>query len=445
MTQAHYKFVQVGSQVMNRMELETEHQSIHSCLRKIEAQLGWGNSIGWSTQEFELLSKKIQEATGIALSVATLKRIWGKVQYASKPNVTTLNALAQYLGHENWQVFKQLDIQQHSNGNGAAEYVMPTPQVRGRNNNYRIWLTSLIVITCVLLIFYFYSNSPDPLINANEFQFSSKKVIDEGVPNTVIFDYDATAASPTDSVFIQQSWDKRLSTQVARDQHQHTSIYYHPGFFEAKLRINQTIVKRHNLFITTKGWTSLIDQKPVPVYFKQADVIRNGVLGITLDQIQENNIPLQPKPPHLYYYNMNYFGEARSGDLIIETNFKNTYGEGANVCQFTEIRIQFEGGALIVPLSAKGCVSELKFMNRDGKKSDLSALGCDFNDWVKFKVAFLNKTFSISINEKQAFEFPYESDSLRFVGLGYGFEGTGTVDFVKVSNHKGKIFYEETF
>lgn len=421
------------------MELEIDNALINSCLRKIEEQLGWGESQGWSTQDFESLSKKIQEATGVALSVATLKRIWGKVRYESKPTITTLNALAQYLGYENWLVFKQ----KNANGiNGNGHY---NKSQQKRPNYKTIAIIATITIVAALAYFFYPNPNTPTALNPDDFKFSSKKVVDEGVPNSVIFNYDATAAGPEDSIFIQQSWDKRLSTQVARNQHQHTSIYYHPGFFEAKLRINETVVKEHNLFIATKGWTSLVDLKPVPVYFKEADVKSNGHLGITIEQLQSNNIPVQPNPPYVAYYNMGDFGDAQSDDLVVESSFKNSYAEGANVCQFTEIRIQFAGGALVIPLSAKGCVSELKFMNLDGKKTDLSALGCDFTDWVNFKLTIRADAFVIHVNANDLMEFPIEFKARKFVGIGYTFQGTGQIDFIRISNQAGKIYYEENF
>jgi hypothetical protein len=127
----------------------------------------------------------------------------------------------------------------------------------------------------------------------------------------VIFDYDARAAKPSDSIFIQQSWDKRLSKVVARDQKQHTSIYYYPGYFQAKLRVNDQIVKEHDLFIKSNGWLPLVDVSPVPVYFKTADIVSNdGSIRLPLQKIVENNIQLQPKAPWVGYYNVGDFGKS---------------------------------------------------------------------------------------------------------------------------------------
>ena len=233
-----------------------------------------------------------------------------------------------------------------------------------------------VLVGAVAVIFYFTSfDTAKPNIDPAKFSFSSKKVVDVGVPNTVIFDYDATAAKPSDSVFIQQSWDKRLSRLVARDQRQHTSIYYYPGFFQAKLRVNDQIVKQHDLFIKSNGWLPLVDVSPVPVYFKPGDIVSNGVIGLPLDKIISNNIDLQPKAPWVGYYNVGDFGDIVSDDFVFETEVKNEYSEGSAACQHTEVHVLFEGAAMVIPLSIPGCVSELSFGDMSGKKLDLSRLG----------------------------------------------------------------------
>ncbi|MDH4058074.1 MAG: hypothetical protein OEU76_04890 [Cyclobacteriaceae bacterium] len=426
------------------METEIDDSLIQTCLRKIESQLGWGFGDEWSTQDFESLSKKIHDATGVTLSVATLKRLWGKVRYDSKPTVTTLNALAQFLGFENWRSFKQThSINGKSNGHSIRNGV-PTHPVASKKGTLMLWILSLVSIFIGIISYYLLYKSDKTELNLSQFQFSSKKVVDSGVPNTVVFDYDASAADMDDSIFIQQSWDKRLSTQVDRVQHQHTSIYYYPGFFAAKLRINEVVVKEHNLIINTEGWIPLIEQEPVPVYFTEADGIRNGVMGLTIDQIRQSNIPLQPIPPKVAYFNVGDFGNATSYDLILEAQLKNDYAEGANACQRTEVCVYFDGGALIMPLAAKGCVSELDFMNMDGKKSDLSILGCDFSDWVNVKIEFKPKQMKVFI-QNDSLEFPLKSSEVKMVGVAFKFQGTGSIKHIKVSKSTGEIFFQDDF
>src|SRR5580693_606006 len=86
------------------------------CKDLIEAKLGWGGSEAWSNRDFDTLSDKIFEVTGVTLSQTTLKRIWGKVKYDSAPTVTTLDTLARFLGFEHWRDFRQ----QHTPHNPPA-------------------------------------------------------------------------------------------------------------------------------------------------------------------------------------------------------------------------------------------------------------------------------------------------------------------------------------
>lgn len=425
------------------MEVETEESVIQSCLRKIESQLGWGNGEEWSTQDFESLSKKIQESTGVALSVATLKRIWGKIKYDSKPTVTTLNALAQFVGYENWRTYKQSHPTNGKSNGHDKNYVTHRHPEKKQSSRLWIILAGILVVGLSVLLVVL-SMSSDRKIDPAPFQFSSKKVVDVGVPNTVIFDYDATAATQDDSVFIQQSWDKRLSTLVDRNEHQHTSIYYYPGFFAAKLRVNETIVKEHLLVINTEGWLPLIEQNPVPVYFKEEDALQNGSFALTIDQIMASNVELQPQPPHVAYFRVGDFGDVTTHDLILETQFKNDYTEGANACQFSEIVILFEGGALLVPFSAKGCVSELNFMDKEGKKSDLTMLGCDFSDWVNVKIEFQPDKFIVYANS-DSMSFDLKSNAVKMVGVAYKFQGTGSVNGLTIGKHEGKPTFVENF
>lgn len=414
------------------MEFETDDIALEKCKSKIEEQLGWGDSARWHTKDYETLSTRIHESTGVNLSVATLKRLWGKVRYDSKPTPTTLNTLAQYLGYENWRSFR---VAEDAN---RGKIFVPA-----KKKKQQLWLLLLVIpLAGAAFLFMRKSNTEyDPSL----FSFTSKKVVDFGVPNTVVFDYDATAAAPGDSIFVQQSWDRRLSRQVKRDQQQHTSIYYYPGFFEAKLVVNGQVMKEHNLLIKTDGWLPLVEQPGTPVYFKPDDAIHDGILQLRLDAIESSNISLQPKAPWTAYYNVRDLGGLMSDDVVFETSLKNDYNIGSNPCQYAEIRLQFEGPAVLIPLSAKGCVSNLGIADTDGTQRDLSAFGCDFSDWVNVRCVIKDKVAEIFVNNQSAIKLKVTGGRAKMVEVGYRFQGTGSVDFIKLSNNSGEVFYEEDF
>jgi hypothetical protein len=426
------------------MELETDEIALANAKARIEEQLGWGDSERWHTQDYESLSSKIHEKTGVQLSVATLKRLWGKIRYDSKPTPSTLNALAQFLGYENWRSFRvSQDSARQKNVQGETTSAPP------RKASLKKTVVTAIIILSVVIgagsIYLIIRGPVDKDFDSKLFSFSSKKVVDSGVPNTVVFDYDASAAGPEDSIFIQQSWDERLSRQVKRDQKQHTSIYYYPGFFEAKLRINQTVVKEHNLLINTSGWLPLVEQAGTPVYFKTNDAMQNGFMQLPIEKIMEVNIPLQPVTPWTAYYNVRDFGGLLSDDVVFETRLKNDYNAGSNACQYTEIRIQFEGPAILIPLTAKGCVSNISFGGAEGKERDFSAFGVDNSSWVDVKCVVKGEIGEIFVNGNSAVRFKVTGKTAKMVEIGYRFQGTGSVDHVRVSNNGGRVFFEDDF
>jgi hypothetical protein len=412
------------------MELETDDIALEKCKSKIEEELGWGDSARWHTKDYETLSARIHDRTGVTLSIATLKRLWGKIRYDSKPTPTTLNTLAQYLGYENWRSFR---VSEEAN----SRKIIP----KEKRKSLRWWVWTIPVVALAFIAIPKKENIVDPTL----FSFTSKKVVDLGVPNTVVFDYDATAASPDDSIFIQQSWDIRLSRPVKRDQRQHTSIYYIPGFFEAKLVVNKQIVREHNLLIKTDGWLPLVEQPKTPVYFKSSDAVHDGKLQLPVETIQASNIQMQPVAPWTGYYNVRDFGGLMSDDVVFETAVKNDYKAGSNPCQYVEIRLQFEGPAVVIPLSSRGCVSTIGIADTDGTKRDLSAFGSDFNDWVNVKCVIRDKIAEIFVNNASAIRLRVTGGRAKMVEIGYRFQGTGSVDFVKLSNNDGKVFYEEYF
>jgi len=432
--------------------MQTDEVLIEKTKRLFESNTGWGDSNEWTNQDFVILSEKIQERTGVALSHVTLKRVWGKVKYESLPNTHTLDTLVQFLGYENWREFKS------QNGNGAVTKQQAGQIARNGHNGYhagtmpagkkRSLFKPVLIITAitVIAVLVIYINKNGPPVVKNDYSFSSKKVVTEGLPNSVVFNYDATK-SPFDSVIIQQSWDPHLQAKVSKYEHQHTSIYYLPDYYKAKLIVGGKIVSMHRLLIKSKGWLSAVMQTPVPVYFSREDVMANGKMALPVDKILARNIKMQPEPPTVIYSNVKEFGEIYSDNFTFETSVKNDYHEGAAVCQQTKIYILCEGTAVGIPLCTKGCISnaDLLFTNfyTSGKQKDLSAFGVDFNAFVKVRIECKNRRAIIFINDKPVYAVNHDIIKSKIIGFDFTFQGTGSVDYVKLSN--GKVNYEDDF
>jgi len=119
--------------------MSTDEFLIEKTIELYESDTGWGDSDEWTNQDFVILSEKIQERTGVALSHVTLKRVWGKVKYDSLPNTHTLDTLVQFLGYENWRDFKS----QNTNGGAIAKTAAPIIN-NGVHENIKPVLLSLL-------------------------------------------------------------------------------------------------------------------------------------------------------------------------------------------------------------------------------------------------------------------------------------------------------------
>jgi hypothetical protein len=423
----------------------TDEQLLTKAKKLIESKINWGDSNDWSNQDFVALSEKIQEQLNIPLSHVTLKRIWGKVKYDSLPNTHTLNTLVQFVGYENWREFKIQSNKDGAHSEGNAQAVRST--IQAYSPNRRLFKMIDVVSTIILLVgcILIFVQAKKSQLNPDDYTFSSKKVVSVGVPNTVIFDYDASK-SPSDIVIIQQSWDTKLRTNVSKNDRQHTSIYYFPEYYRAKLIVGNQVVKEHHLFIKSDGWFTAVNTSPVPVYFKKEDAIVDGKLALSVEKIKSQNIKLQPDVRTTLYANVQEFGEIYTDQFTFETRLKNDYKEGSSVCQKTNIFLLADEAWVGIPLCAKGCVSDADLLfagtHISGKKKDLSGFGTDFNDYKNVKIESAGGKAKILIDDVLTYEIDVKKRA-KIIGIYFTFEGTGSVDFVTLASEKAA--FEDQF
>lgn len=410
------------------MNNSLEINYIKKCLALAEARLGWGDSHDWTSYDFEKLSETIRETTGVTLSVTTLKRLWGKLKYDNIPATTTLNTLAQFAGYEDWREFKQ---QEKALAPEVAAVETSKGALEKKKPRRRKWEYGLAVLLPLIIVLYlvFLSNTTIR-INKEDYQFRSNTTVTRGVPNSVIFTYNATAAG-NEKVFISQSWDVRRKVTVPADQKEYSSIYYTPGYFRAKLIIGEQIVKEHDLMVASDGWLALAEQESgVPVYFKKEESEKDSAIVVDEALLAAYHLPLQPSPPRLRIYNVQDLG-IKNDHFTFETSLKSEYREGTAACQRVEVLILCKNDMIMIPLCAKGCVGDLVLVAAGAvaksSNANLSGFGCDLSQWVKLKVEAKNKQVSFFVNGTKAYTLTFSAEPTDIVGLQYRFQGTAAV------------------
>ncbi|SFM70503.1 hypothetical protein SAMN05428949_0498 [Chitinophaga sp. YR627] len=420
--------------------LETDH--IQYCLTLAEKRFNRGSSDRWTTYDFEKLSESIQEVTGVVLSVTTLKRLWGKLSYTNTPATTTLNTLARYAGFEDWSSLRAQPEPEEKQENEPVRIIpaipaTPPQEERRQGRRWPLWGLAMLPLAFVLYLGLRSdgrTTTPDRRAN---YQFSSNKTVLKGIPNSVIFRYDASAAGK-DTVYISQSWDISRKFAVPKDQKEYSSIYYYPGYFRAKLMVGKEIVKEHDLMISSNGWLALADQQKVPVYFAKKEFLRDSIVMVDKEMLDAYNIQMQPELPDLRFFYVEDMGGLRSDDFRFDTRIKSTYSIGAAACQRIEVLILCKNDVFIIPLCAKGCEGALflRAGNRflESKDTDLSKFGRDLHEWVRLQVEAKDKQVRILVDGEVACAFKADYMATDIVGVQYRFQGPGAVKDTHFSN-----------
>ncbi|SIO38240.1 hypothetical protein [Chitinophaga niabensis] len=409
------------------MNNSLEINYIKKCLALAEARLGWGDSHDWTSYDFEKLSETIREATGVTLSVTTLKRLWGKLKYDNIPATTTLNTLAQFAGYEDWREFKRREAAAVPGVSEQPEVVMAV-KTKPRRRKWEYGLAVLLPL--IIVVYLLFLSNTTIRINKEDYQFRSNTTVTSGVPNSVIFTYDASAAG-NEKVSISQSWDIRRKVTVPADQKEYSTIYYTPGYFRAKLIIGEQIVKEHDLMISSGGWLALAEQgSGVPVYFKKEESLKDSAIVVDETLLSAYHLPLQPSPPKLRIYNVQDLG-IRNDHFTFETSLKSEYREGTAACQRVEVLILCKNDMIMIPLCAEGCVGDLVLVANGtvakSSNANLSGFGCDLSQWVKLKVEAKNKQMDFFVNGTKAYTLSFSAEPTDIVGLQYRFQGTAAV------------------
>ncbi|WP_192347127.1 hypothetical protein [Algoriphagus sp. Y33] len=426
--------------------------SLKKCLALIEENLGWGDSQHWKNSDFELLSEKIFSKTGVNLSTSTLRRLWGKVKYESEPQITTLNALAKFVGFDSFRAFndsihEEDEIEIPEPGKPEDAPLHKKGMLKWLSKQISALLVVAALITVILVGWDFLDKKPEQAVDPATFTFSSQPVT-SGVPNSVVFEFDVSSAS-TDSLFIQQSWDTSKRFKIDKNQDQATSVYYYPGYFRAKLIMGEEVMQEHDLLIATDGWLSLVEKDPVPIYFKKEVVIKNGKLALSESDLLSKNVSLQPELPISRFYYVEDFGGLSSDSFSLETRFRNTYSEGSGTCQFSQLVIICQNSALMIPVSIPGCSSEIGVFlageSIEGKKADLSGFGVDSSEWAEMQVSVINKEVKVHMADKLVLQKSFSEDAGDIVGVAYFFEGIGEIDFLRLFDKNQKVILKEEF
>ncbi len=431
-----------------------EKEYIEECKRLIEEKFHFvhgpspdknGNG-SLRQRDLEYLADSIEEYSGVKLSLSTLKRLWKK-DYDQTPHASTLDALVSILGYKSWQEFKL-------NHQPLQEIAVGPPTERKARRIFSPWTLLPVILAAAVItwLIAFRSGKGDKIkpIVRGPVAFSGNKTVSQGVPNTVIFNYDVSNVE-ADSFFFQQSWNNMEKVRIDPKGHSYSNIYYYPGFHKAKLIANDSILKRFRVHITTDGWLPIVgyrsDGDNMPVYVKKYKPSADGTFHINNDDLIASKVDLN-KNFSLSYFNIREFENTHSDNFSVDTRVKCDSSINTP-CPGYELVIMCEEHIFFVRMMHKGCERDVALKMGEvvlnGMSTDLSAFGRDMYQWQNVKVDVVNKKANISVDGKNVYTVDFKNDLGKIVGLAYHFNGTAAIDYVRLNNGDGKMVYNDEF
>lgn len=400
---------------------------LEKCKVEIEKVLGIGDSVHWKQRDYEYLCKQLYEKLKINISLSTIKRIWSS-NFKNAPQPATLNALAEFLGYEDWNNFKKTVSQ--------PIYTLPIDKQsklifkkKAISKKFLLFLIASFVILYLgfLLVKNIETKKWDE--NLKQVQFELKKT-DVHFPNSVIFYYDIGLLS-VQKLTIQQSWDHKMTVDAAIKEHYRTCIYYYPGYYNAKLIADGIKIKETDLILSTSDWVPLVIYTifdSIPQYIHKTSFKQNKEVYLPPDQLIRDGIKTD-KDYYLMYSFCKDFNQFNSDNFIFETKIRNSIDDGALLCQNTIVYLACTNGWICIPFTSKGCVSDLNLycseLYLDGKRNDLSAFGFDMDQWHTIRFVNKNKNLNIFVDGKLIYTLSYKSDLGNIYEIGHLFKGCG--------------------
>lgn len=465
----------------------TDRRLIEMGAQELAARHGFSDVKKMRQRDFEWLCARIEETSGILISLSTIKRIMNG-QFNRLPQVATLNALSVCLGYTGWQDFKaakqqpaikpgsetalppptaeqptpprpaaeqpaspQPAAKQPTPSPPAAEQPTPPQPAAKQPARYFSWRPSLPVICAgifailliLLLSWNYFSSSPTR--DGSNATFAVRKTTQNAVPNTVVFTYDIDHLNG-DSFFIQQSWDRHRRVRIYKNKHTLTDIYYEPGYHTAKLIVNDRIVKTIGVSIPTDKWFFYSKEslsQGLPNYIRPAEPIHNGIIGLEKQDLIDNRIDAQKPQWYLYTYFPSIM-EAEGDNFKLKARIR--MNELRNTaCPIVMPEIFCQHNFMYFVSTIPGCTGSIsaQFGDRllDGKENDLSGLACDVHQWHDIEMLVKERQVSISIDGKEVMTNNYSGTAGLITGLGFHSNGLCEIDSVELKGLDGKMVY----
>ncbi len=436
-----------------------EREHLRRYANQLEQKLGWGPVADWGQRDFVQLSDLIFQTAKINVSVTTLKRILGRVEYKGLPYTATLNALAQVLGYSDWLAFKMGKSEQSIEPSPLADLINPralrpeepsTPwyqnQLAWRGAGIGLFF-GLLVGSLMFLLRPIEYPTPEVYTGPNILEVSPT-VSDGKLPAKFYYKYVIPKAYKRNLnvINIDGVPDRpiRFLQEDSIGQGNGEFRINKAGLYIAKIFSNKTMLGYQHFVIPTQGWVTRFNQLGQQTTGKSFR--SNGMMNVHLPDLVEHGIDTTADFL-MEYVRVTDFG-FDGDDMVLECRLKchsNSYNHNR-----PKFGIKVRGSGLPIHLTFDASSTSHDIYNQyadvvvpvtDQKKYFVKPL----NDFSYIKLIIKDKKATILLDDKQVYSLTYTKPIGRVFELSSIFRGLGEMDMIRISNNAGQALFEDDF
>ncbi|HEX5155034.1 MAG TPA: hypothetical protein VFW07_26505 [Parafilimonas sp.] len=416
------------------------------CCRLISEKFGNDDLASWTNSNYVQLSSLLYRKTSVQISPSTLKRIFGKLKTTERyyPQKATRDALAQFAGFENWDLFilKNLrPVKDREQKKEEQEKNEPVPQPLKTIHRKKIPVAAilLLAVAAMAIVWQFSKKENQPAINLQGVKLICKNPVG-GNPHSADFMIKLPKDFSGDTTKFKVNFDDGRREKNEATNELFTYYYEVPGRYYPVLKYNDVAIDTAIVYLETNNWTAtaIMQHDTTRVYPVNNQPGKDGMLNVNAEALFHAGVDTNRT---FFVHFVNAIPMKISGD-----NFELTadvvtsqFRPGVR-CSQVNIDVYGEKSKHSIMIIKPGCVSwaHLHFSDVEinGETSDLRSTGADLSNGGIIKLRVQDKNVSLFVNNKLTYKTIYHFPLERIYGVDVVFAGIGMLRNLAIKDLK---------
>ncbi len=261
------------------------------------------------------------------------------------------------------------------------------------------------------------------------------------IPAEITFQLDLSKIN-SDNIYIRKSKEDLEGFKVNKSQKEFTAVYAYPGYYKAQLIVDNKLERVNDVFVKSYGWVATLENDNTIEYLSKKDLVCDAMIGLSEEKL--NKVRNSTIAPTLTYHYFDQLNPVSGLDFVFETRLKNNFNSSAAPCQNVTIEIVGTNSSFSVPMSMNACTIDqpLVIAGQEYYSTQvaLNNLRANLKEWQTFKLQVNGGLAMFFLNDEMQLQLPVLSSMGQIVGFRFRFEGSGEVDFLRLTDTRDIIY-----